>query len=402
MPTPTETSNPSKVSVALGKAADLLYSPINRVKDWYYGTRLKTEQPNFLHEGDTVNNSIVISKAKQRLYLYDKDGKVIFESPVSTGRNRGNHEKQGDSKTPVGKFRIGSFTNSADASKFGNTKFYGLQIPGTNGRTFGIHGDAGAPRKIGRPASHGCVRMPNEMLDSLFNTYGGHKLAGTKVYILDEKNNYKNGGRLITKYQTPAYGIYLTRPIKPDNAIEQVASTLGIGHAVMGIIDPKTGGVRFSQYGAHGNVADAPIESKLIARFKDPANPTEDEMRSLLTQYQKLSGDKNPNYTVQYIPGLNYENVINSMNANESGTGEFVSGKEYNPLTHNCGHYAAGLANMTVEEQPTGGTYTKGAFVSTIPSVMHHLIRKGVEAIPKYQLMPKGATTYKLNLNTTD
>lgn len=235
-------------------------------------------------------------------------------------------------------------------------------------------------------------------------TENPHKLWN-RVKSLDKTNKYNNGGRLITKYQTPAYGIYLTRPIKPDNAIEQVASTLGVGHAVMGIIDPKSGYVRFSQYGANGdNTRAYPVfKQRIRARFKDPANPTEEEMRGFLSEYQRLSGDKNPDYTVRYVPGLNYESVVKSMNENEAGTGEFVTSGDYSALLHNCGHYAAGLANTTLEQEKKPVGIGTGKQLIAYPSAQAtKLIEKGVEAIPKYQRMPKGTTTYKLNLNTTD
>lgn len=208
--------------------------------------------------------------------------------------------------------------------------------------------------------------------------------------------NYNYGGemKLIAKYQTPAHGIYLTRPIKPDNAVEQIASGLGIGHAVMGIIDPKTGNIRFSQYGAHGSTADSPVNETIQARFANPDQPTDDEMRELLMQYQRITGDKNPNYTVRYVNGLNYESVIDSMNKNESGVGDFVSKREYHPLGHNCGHYAAGLANSTLEDKRSLHEYLPEPGRTFV-----RLISKGLGTIPKYQGMPVGTTTYKLNLN---
>jgi murein L,D-transpeptidase YafK len=79
-----------------------------------------------MNEGDTYKNSIVIDKERQHLYTYDKDGKLIFHTPVSTGYNRGDKTKKGDWKTPVGKFNISRYEDYRDPKVFGAPYFWRL------------------------------------------------------------------------------------------------------------------------------------------------------------------------------------------------------------------------------------------------------------------------------------
>lgn len=138
-----------------------------------------------MNEGDSYNDSIVIDKGRQHMYVYDKKGNMVFNTPVSTGAYMGAKEKEGDSKTPVGKYSISSYTNKAQASKFGTKDFWALSY----GSGIGMHGDAGHPENIGLPDSHGCIRMPNDSIPSFkAKAKPGN---GTQVYILDEFGRYK-------------------------------------------------------------------------------------------------------------------------------------------------------------------------------------------------------------------
>lgn len=137
-----------------------------------------------LNEGDSYNDSIVIDKGRQHMYVYNKDGQLVFNTPVSTGAFMGNKEKEGDSKTPVGKHTIQSYTNKASADKFGTRDFWALSC----GQGIGMHGDAGHPENIGLPDSHGCVRMPNDSIP-VFKTKANPS-TGKSVYILNEFGNY--------------------------------------------------------------------------------------------------------------------------------------------------------------------------------------------------------------------
>lgn len=139
-----------------------------------------------MNDKDSYNNAIVINKGRQHMYVYDKNGKLVFNSPVSTGANIGNKEKEGDSKTPVGKFAISTYEPNRDPKIFGAPQFWRLR--GTNFQGIGIHGDARHPDKIGTPASHGCIRMPSDSIPSF--QAKAKPYPGQTVYILDERGNY--------------------------------------------------------------------------------------------------------------------------------------------------------------------------------------------------------------------
>lgn len=139
-----------------------------------------------LKEGDSYNNSIVIDKDRQHLYSYDKQGKMIFHTPISSGANRGAKTQEGDSKTPVGKFAISQFEPNRDPGVFGAPEFWRLR--GTGFKGIGIHGDAGHPDKIGLPASHGCVRMPCDSISAFQKK--AKPFAGQAVYIIGEDGKY--------------------------------------------------------------------------------------------------------------------------------------------------------------------------------------------------------------------
>lgn len=164
----------------------------NRTISWLKDPVIHSWYTPDLHEGDSVKDAIVIRKKTQHAYVYDKDGNVIFHSPVSTGVNPGQKTKVGDSKTPVGKFNISYLTKNADKNIFNHNLFWGLNTKGWSG--IGLHGNAHAPGQIGKPASHGCIRFPNDNVDKLHEIIGNGN--NKIVYILDEDDKYKLGGKL--------------------------------------------------------------------------------------------------------------------------------------------------------------------------------------------------------------
>ncbi|PSL51113.1 L,D-transpeptidase-like protein [Salsuginibacillus halophilus] len=57
----------------------------------------------------------------------------------------------------------------------------GLDVPGSDGRTYGIHG-TNEPEKIGEAVSNGCVRMYNEDVTDLYEQID----YGTRVTVVHE------------------------------------------------------------------------------------------------------------------------------------------------------------------------------------------------------------------------
>lgn len=112
---------------------------------------------------------IVINKKTNKLAFYE-NGILQKQYNVATGRTK--------SLTPEGTFKvivkwkcpIYYKTNSRGCSS-GNPlgpRWIGLNVPGTAGYTYGIHG-TNAPSSIGTNASSGCVRMNNKEVTELFN-----------------------------------------------------------------------------------------------------------------------------------------------------------------------------------------------------------------------------------------
>ncbi len=97
-------------------------------------------------------NHIEVDKQRQIL-LVVRDGKVALVVPVSTAGIAGYY-------TPVGRFAIGRKINGYDTSPLGvlykPMYFYG---------GYAIHGNPSVPPY---PASHGCIRVPNFVIERLF------------------------------------------------------------------------------------------------------------------------------------------------------------------------------------------------------------------------------------------
>jgi lipoprotein-anchoring transpeptidase ErfK/SrfK len=120
--------------------------------------------------GRAETDHLTVSKAKRSLSVFDKQGKLIAQFPITTGSE---HDP-----LPIGRWKIvGASYNPPfhynpalfwDAKK-GDRKAT-LQ-PGPNGPVgivwfdlskphYGIHGTP-EPQNIGRSESHGCIRMTN-------------------------------------------------------------------------------------------------------------------------------------------------------------------------------------------------------------------------------------------------
>ncbi|NSL52129.1 L,D-transpeptidase [Calidifontibacillus erzurumensis] len=122
---------------------------------------------------------LIINKAVNEL-AYFKDGKLEKVFPVGTGKSR--------KLTPEGTFTI--------ANKIKNRPYYkekipggsprnplgdrwmGLDVPGTWGQTYGIHG-TNNEKSIGKYSSAGCIRMHNADVRWLFEQVP----VGTTVHI---------------------------------------------------------------------------------------------------------------------------------------------------------------------------------------------------------------------------
>ena len=109
---------------------------------------------------------LVLDLSEQRLRLYNTDGKVVFSSRVSTGK--------AGYRTPKGEFVI------TDKHRSHRSTIYNVKMPYFQRLSSGAIGfHSGYVPSY--PASHGCIRMPNQSAKELFQMTP----AGTRVVIRD-------------------------------------------------------------------------------------------------------------------------------------------------------------------------------------------------------------------------
>lgn len=115
---------------------------------------------------------IIIDLAQQRLYALDGNGYIVLSYPVSSGKS--------GFATPTGHFRIYNKSLSAYSQKYDATMTNWMAFTPNGG--YGMHGLLGSSyyRRLGSPASHGCVRLTREGARELF----GYVKVGTPVDIV--------------------------------------------------------------------------------------------------------------------------------------------------------------------------------------------------------------------------
>lgn len=126
---------------------------------------------------------LIINKSTNELTLID-DNRVQTVISVATGKR--------DEMTPEGLFTVTVKAENpyyrkknimgGDSKNPLGTRWIGFDAEGTDGRTYGIHG-TNNPASIGHYVSEGCVRMQNEVIESIYQTVP----LGTKVLITDSK-----------------------------------------------------------------------------------------------------------------------------------------------------------------------------------------------------------------------
>lgn len=110
------------------------------------------------------NPSIVaiIDKSEQKLIVKENE-EIVAEYSVSTGRNSGDKQKVGDCRTPEGEFYLSPPIDSSEWRYQGVLAYgdYFFRVKGSDWKGIGLHGTKGS---VGKPKSHGCIRMRNEEL----------------------------------------------------------------------------------------------------------------------------------------------------------------------------------------------------------------------------------------------
>lgn len=131
---------------------------------------------------------IIVNKSKNRLAFYE-DGLLVKEFDVATGRQAG-FTPEGDYNVIV-KWRYPVYykyniPGGDPRNPLGN-RWLGIDVPGTNGYTYGIHGNSDES-SIGTYASAGCVRMHDWDIEWMFEyiDYGARVLILKSDQTFDE------------------------------------------------------------------------------------------------------------------------------------------------------------------------------------------------------------------------
>jgi lipoprotein-anchoring transpeptidase ErfK/SrfK len=123
---------------------------------------VKTYQ-DVLDRATTENMHVVVSISKQRVYLM-VDYEIAIDSPISSGRP--------GKSTPTGSFTVSEKDKNHISSLYHCPMKYFLRL---SGMSFGLH----VGQLPGYPASHGCVRLPEQTARLLFEK----ATVGTSVTI---------------------------------------------------------------------------------------------------------------------------------------------------------------------------------------------------------------------------
>jgi lipoprotein-anchoring transpeptidase ErfK/SrfK len=140
-----------------------------------------------LGDNPTVGDPFLIVNVSTNELAYINDGQIQDVFKVATG-------KSGD-ETPTGTFSIivkakepyyrKKDIPGGDPDNPLGTRWIGFNANDTDGRTFGIHG-TNRPESIGYAVTAGCIRLPNEIVEKLFDEIP----IGTKIYITDNNEAF--------------------------------------------------------------------------------------------------------------------------------------------------------------------------------------------------------------------
>jgi hypothetical protein len=132
---------------------------------FYFGPAADDLTPRSAGKQDGEVQSIVINPLKNELILIDAQG-PFMRFPIALGKP--------ETPTPAGEFTV--INKHKNWGKGFGTRWIGLDVPWG---TYGIHG-TNRPNSIGHDASHGCIRMLNKDVETIFELVR----VGTKVVIL--------------------------------------------------------------------------------------------------------------------------------------------------------------------------------------------------------------------------
>ncbi len=112
-----------------------------------------------------------IDKSQQVMDVY-VDGSLAYSWAISTGR--------GGYNTPVGKFRPTFLSRSHRSRRYGGTPMpYSVFFH----RGYAVHGSYEI-RSLGRPASHGCIRLHPQNARTFYSLVQSYGRGATRIVVI--------------------------------------------------------------------------------------------------------------------------------------------------------------------------------------------------------------------------
>jgi hypothetical protein len=159
---------------------------------WNERANVCAESTWVAEQGDALNVLIAIDKAKQRMTVF-VGGARKYDWPVSTGRP--------GFSTPSGTYTATSMNEVWFSKEWDNAPMPHAIFFMKDGHA--IHGSHEV-KKLGRPASHGCVRLSPKNATTLYALVGKHGLKNTKVVLTGVtpggEYNVANSGTVARKW----------------------------------------------------------------------------------------------------------------------------------------------------------------------------------------------------------
>lgn len=129
---------------------------------------------------------LIVNKQTNQL-AFIKDNRVQTVVGAATGKT--------DDLTPEGMFTVTVKAEDpyyrkkdipgGDSRNPLGSRWIGFDAEGTDGRTYGVHG-TNNPLSVGKYISHGCIRLQNEAVESLFE----YIPLGTKILIVSSDKSF--------------------------------------------------------------------------------------------------------------------------------------------------------------------------------------------------------------------
>lgn len=145
-----------------------------------------------LGENPTVGDPFIIVNVSTNELAFVGEGEVKEVVKVATGIK--------GEETPLGSFTVvvkavnpyfrKKDIPGGDPSNPLGTRWIGFDALETDGRTYGIHG-TNQPESIGMAVTAGCVRLPNDVVEKLFEQIP----LGTVIHITNEDNSFETIAR---------------------------------------------------------------------------------------------------------------------------------------------------------------------------------------------------------------